>query len=264
MAFRKRNVGIQRAPANHADLSDHIADPVPESLLPAVGVRPSPLTGQPTTSTGAYSLDSILGGHAGLALGSSLLVEESGTTDFAGALVRYYAAEGITQGHVVHIVGVGEQWVKDLPALVGTSDGADSFDQKKVKIDEEKMKIAWRYERLGQVDSDRAGRVIPDRAPSSRNDPTGNNNSQHPTAFCHTFDLAKRLTVPSNASINHIDRGGGGTGSGVGDDLAFTVSRRKFVIKPFSLPPMEGDVEAQQGQAEAGVVGKATKVDIEF
>lgn len=60
------------------------------------------------------------------------------------------------------------------------------------------------------------------------------------------------------------ERGGGGGGSGVGDDLAFTLSRRKFVIKPFSLPPMEGDQEAQQGQAEGGALGKATKVDIEF
>lgn len=430
MAFRKRNVGIQRGPASNpsagdADPGSGAADLTTESLVPTIGIRPSPLTGQPTTSTGAYSLDSILGGHAGLALGSSLLVEESGTTDFAGALVRYYAAEGITQGHTVHVVGVGDQWVKDLPALVGASDGADTFDQKKVKVDEEKMKIAWRYERLGQVDSDRAGRgasivssicspleynpdwspVIPDRAPPVS---TANNEVPQSTAFCHTFDLAKRLTVPANASMNYInlqpntspssspfdavlqellqklkssptntahrlviptilspaiypphaghphhflkflhslrallrqyptrltamitlplelhhrssgnvrwaetlsdgvieltpfphlmdasnslaesggargvdeqpqgmlkihklpvttDRGGGGTGSGVGDDLAFTVSRRKFVIKPFSLPPMEGDTDAQKGQAERGALGKATKVDIEF
>ncbi|KAI9852347.1 MAG: hypothetical protein M1830_006801, partial [Pleopsidium flavum] len=55
------------------------------------------------------------------------------------------------------------------------------------------------------------------------------------------------------------ERGGGGSGGsssgGVGDDLAFTVSRRKFVIKPFSLPPVEGDTEAQKGEAE----GKQTK-----
>ena len=44
------------------------------------------------------------------------------------------------------------------------------------------------------------------------------------------------------------------------DDLAFTVSRRKFVIKPFNLPPVEGDTEAQLGQGE----GKPTKVDIDF
>ena len=38
------------------------------------------------------------------------------------------------------------------------------------------------------------------------------------------------------------ERGGGGIGGHKsGDDLAFTVSRKKFVIKPFNLPPIEGD-----------------------
>lgn len=62
------------------------------------------------------------------------------------------------------------------------------------------------------------------------------------------------------------ERGGGGGGvAGVGDDLAFTLSRRKFVIKPFSLPPVEGDTEAQGALgAEGGGGGKQTKVDIDF
>jgi len=155
MSFRKRNIGVQRSPiaSSPADgqVETHTA-PAPT----ASGIRPSPLTGQPTTSTGAYSLDSLLGGHAGLALGSSLLVEESGTTDFAGALLRYYAAEGIIQSHTVHLVGAGEQWIKDLPGLVGDAEAAEA--QKQAKSDEKKMKIAWRYERLGQVDTDRGSR----------------------------------------------------------------------------------------------------------
>ena len=161
MSFRKRNVGIQRSP-NAPPPSDapsqSTASPSPSlSTAPvASGTRPSPLTGQPTTSTGAYSLDSLLGGHAGLALGSSLLIEESGTTDFAGALLRYYAAEGIVQSHTVHLVGAGEQWIKDLPGLVGAAEAAEA--QKQAKSDEQKMKIAWRYERLGQVDADRGSR----------------------------------------------------------------------------------------------------------
>lgn len=52
--------------------------------------------------------------------------------------------------------------------------------------------------------------------------------------------------------------GGAGAGNSIGEDLAFTVSRRKFVIKPFSLPPMEGDQEAQK---EAG---KIAAKDVEF
>ena len=64
--------------------------------------------------------------------------------------------------------------------------------------------------------------------------------------------------------IFHEKGGGGGEASGFGDDLSFTLSRRKgLVIKPFSLPPVEGDSEAQQGKLD-GEEGKATKVDIEF
>ncbi len=53
------------------------------------------------------------------------------------------------------------------------------------------------------------------------------------------------------------EKGGGGGG---GDDLAFSLSRRRFVVKAFSLPPVEGDQDAQRGEAEGGRV----KVDIEF
>lgn len=52
--------------------------------------------------------------------------------------------------------------------------------------------------------------------------------------------------------------GGAGAGNSLGEDLAFTVSRRKFVIKPFSLPPLEGDQEAQKD------AGKLTSKDMEF
>ena len=139
MAFRKRNIAVGRQPA------PGISDVAPESNP---GVRPSPLTSHPVTSTGTPSLDGLLGGHAGLALGSSLLVEESGTTDFSGALLRYYAAEGICQGHVLHVVGMGEGWVRELP---GVAEEKKSSRTAKPTADEEKMKIAWRYEKLGQA-----------------------------------------------------------------------------------------------------------------
>lgn len=64
--------------------------------------------------------------------------------------------------------------------------------------------------------------------------------------------------------VFHEKGGGGGETSGFGDDLAFTLSRRKgLVIKPFSLPPVEGDEDVKQGGIEHEH-GKATKVDIEF
>lgn len=154
MAFRKRNIAVGRAPTN----TPGAIDPTAESA--ASGVRPSPLTSQPVTSTGAPSLDGLLGGHAGLALGSSLLVEESGTTDFSGALLRYFAAEGICQGHTLHVVGMGEQWIRELPGV-----SEDKSREKKTKTaEEEKMKIAWRYERLGQAGERGALRICVDSA----------------------------------------------------------------------------------------------------
>ena len=105
MSFRKRNVGL--AGPSSAPASSN-PPPITHPILP--GVRPSPLDGRPTTSTGTPTLDDTLAGHAGLVLGNSLLIEENGATDFAGALLRYFAAEGVVQGHKVHVVGVGEHW----------------------------------------------------------------------------------------------------------------------------------------------------------
>lgn len=111
--------------------------------LPA-GVRPSPLDGRPTVSTGTASLDRFFGGHSGLPLGTSILVEETGATDFAGVLARYYAAEGLVQGHHVHVLGYGDEWKADLPGL--TSNKGLSVSKQSGRGDT--MKIAWRYERL--------------------------------------------------------------------------------------------------------------------
>ncbi|GKT45508.1 elongator complex protein 4 [Colletotrichum spaethianum] len=164
MSFRKKNVVLgssARGPAR-----EPIA--LKQEMLPPVGVRPSPLDGRPTMSTGTASLDQLLAGHAGLPLGSSLLVEESGTTDFAGVILRYYAAEGLVQGHQVHVLGPTEAWKGELPGLGKVSGSSRS---KSTSGSGEKMKIAWRYESLGK----NAG-----QATSSE-------------VFCHVFDLGKRL-----------------------------------------------------------------------
>jgi len=55
------------------------------------------------------------------------------------------------------------------------------------------------------------------------------------------------------------ERGGGGDDK-VGEDWAFTLSRKKFAIKPFSLPPLEDDNEARKGEASVG----NHKADLEF
>lgn len=87
-------------------------------------------------------------------MGKILLIEENGTTDFAGALLRYYAAEGVVQEQKIHVVGVPEQWGRSLPGLIGT---AESPEEKRDKRKDEKMKIAWRYERLGEFGAGVAG-----------------------------------------------------------------------------------------------------------
>ncbi len=215
MSFRRRNVGLSASTnKDHDDLSSKA------SLSAAPGVRPSPIDGRPTTSTGTPSLDSLLAGHAGLPLGTSLFIEENGTTDYAGALLRYFAAEGLAQGHHVHVVGVREKWGRELPGLVGSAE-----KEEKSQGAEDKMKIAWRYERLGQFEaaasSSRGGLSMLVHSlgidfndigfdPNSSADTvplrTGISDSgqarSHP--FCHVFDLTKKLEHPPDANISFI------------------------------------------------------------
>ncbi|KAI9750056.1 MAG: hypothetical protein M4579_006623 [Chaenotheca gracillima] len=434
MSFRKRSVPLSArsssssaaasAPSTSSSSSPRGQDsssnvprePADDAPTPSRGVRPSPSDGRPTISTGTPSLDMLLAGHAGLPLGTSLLISENGTTDYAGVICRYFGAEGVVQAEgagqgsgqkasapqsVVHVVGVGEGWGRDLPGLTGVaaeSDGASTGAGGKGNEKSEKMKIAWRYEKLGAFgEGSGAGarRGVPPSPSPGVGGTSPSSSPGTPPAFCHAFDLTKRLTIPSPSPINfipppsanpshppfapilqtlhialtstppttihrliipnllspaiypthassphhllpflhalrallrqhpsrfaalitlpielyprssglvrwiellsdgvmeltpfphHVDsgtaagaataqeeqpqglvkihrlpifheRGGGGsgassggTGPDLGDDLAFTVSRRRFAIKPFSLPPMEGDQEAQQQQ----------------
>ena len=65
--------------------------------------------------------------------------------------------------------------------------------------------------------------------------------------------LVRVLKVPVQT-----ERGiGGSFGGEGGEDLAFTLSRKRFAIKAFSLPPAEEDEEAQKGSNEnGGLTGK--------
>ncbi|KAH7115964.1 paxneb superfamily protein-like protein [Dendryphion nanum] len=185
MAFRKRNVVLSRPDHTSESPSSPSSPSTPEIAPSSPGVRPSPIDGRPTTSTGTPSLDALLAGHAGLPLGNSILIGETGTTDYAGALVRFYAAEGVVQGHYVHVVGMGEGWGRELPGI------SESKEESRRREKDEKMKIAWRYEGLGEFGSNRG----PNRIPAQTT--TQNSTDASPTIFCHTFDLAKRLSHPS-------------------------------------------------------------------
>ncbi|KAI1485103.1 paxneb protein [Biscogniauxia mediterranea] len=176
MSFRKRNAVISSSATATAQSAASKTENVP---LP--GVRPSPVDGRPTTSTGTMSLDNLLAGHSGLPLGTSILIGEHGTTDFAGILLRYYVAEGLVQGHQVHALGLHEGWRSELPGL---STDAKSSTKSDTPV-ADKMKIAWRYESLGSVNAQR------DREALQRQNSSAAGSA---STFCHAFDLSKRLS----------------------------------------------------------------------
>lgn len=192
MSFRRRNAVI-RAPASPT------APRQEKTLCP--GTRPSPLDGRLTTSTGTASLDQLLAGHAGIPLGSSLLIEEAGTTDFGGTLLRYCAAEGLVQGHHVHVLGAGDVWRRDLPGL------AIDVEPRAAKLDAaspDKMRIAWRYEALGNNSGPVRGKCCPRTQQRCKREPESSSKttldaqaspapSDEARPFCHSFDLTKRL-----------------------------------------------------------------------
>ena len=224
MSFRRRNVGLS---AENTGTSSNPLQKTPKNSITGLpGIRASPLDGRATTSTGTPALDSLLGGHAGLPLGTSILIEESGTTDYAGVLLRYYAAEGLMQGHQVHVVGLPEQWGRELPGLVRNPEKGPMSARP-----EDKMKIAWRYEGLGQFGGGanaRGGFVYSLHSIAlaswqkhlqaytlrfiflihyielvSEHSLSQNNIAPAPDqkVFCHIFDLTKRLVHPPNSSV---------------------------------------------------------------
>ncbi|KFY38830.1 hypothetical protein V494_04187 [Pseudogymnoascus sp. VKM F-4513 (FW-928)] len=222
MSFRKRNVVVS-SPGGVAPP----ASAAEKNVIP--GVRPSPIDGRPTTSTGTKSLDSLLGGHAGLPLGTSLLIEESGATDFSGALLRYYAAEGVLQGHSVHVLGVDDSWARELPGIQASSSLSTGKTGQNTAA--EKMKIAWRYERLGEFGKDRQSGP---QTSASSNDLGGQ------AVFCHDFDLSKRLTLPDPTLLRCVPmhaRGGVTANSDGGMRSPFDGLLRHLVAQITSLPP---------------------------
>lgn len=122
-------------------------------------VKPSSVAQASVVSSGCADLDRILR-HGGVPVGSSVLVEESGTTDFALVLLRNFAAQGVVHGrlardkahsHVV-VIGAGD-WERDLPGVYELSREQKAKrlaeNEKKVSVAnlaaERDMKIAWRY-----------------------------------------------------------------------------------------------------------------------
>ncbi|KAG7660693.1 ELP4 [[Candida] subhashii] len=188
-------------------------------LLKNPGIRPSLISSQPTTSTGTADLDKRLL-HQGLPIGHSLLVEESGTTDFSSVLLRAFASQGIVHnrvsdsgGGVAHVIviGMSPQWSNELPGLYKGS----SKEQKKKKILENEskvsvsnlsnapttgridpsLKIAWRYGLNKKPDS------------SESVEGTGGSSTAYEN-YNHQFDITTKLTPgPNPQDISYVPIG---------------------------------------------------------
>ncbi|ODV87117.1 hypothetical protein CANARDRAFT_26545 [[Candida] arabinofermentans NRRL YB-2248] len=109
------------------------------------GVRPSILTSEPCISTGSSDIDKILA-HQGLPIGTSLLIEENGTTDFSSTLLKIYLSQGIVQNrlnpssqntHLI-LVGLDQTWAKTLPGVYKGS----SKERKKLAVKENESKVS--------------------------------------------------------------------------------------------------------------------------
>ncbi|XP_026765215.1 elongator complex protein 4 [Galleria mellonella] len=137
----------------------------------------------PFISTGIPSLDCVIGG--GLPSGSIFAVEEDVLGNYSRVLMKYFLAEGVICKHDLLIASADEN-PKDIvhelpqPCLAPPDDEVRAASQ---GID--KMKIAWRYEGLSQVESS-----------------FGSN-----TTFGHHFDLSKHIDADtiSNSNIRYCN-----------------------------------------------------------
>jgi elongator complex protein 4 len=125
-------------------------------------------------STGTATLDHLLSMQSGLSLSSALLVEEEGTGNYSGVILRQYVAEGVIQGDKIWIGGMGTHWWRGVPAQSSKSKkSTNPVDQL-----QDKMKIAWRYES------------------NSKTDATAINHD-----FCHSFDISEQCIFPEKGQV---------------------------------------------------------------
>lgn len=170
-------MSFRRYASNKPSALDQERTAVSEKL--PSGIKP---TSPMTLSTGTSTLDSLLSMPSGLPVSSVLLVEEDGTGNYSGVVLRQYVAQGVIQGDRVWIGGIGEGWWKGVPGLAKAEKSAKSSDT--VKQIEEKMKIAWRY---GIND------------PKAQN--VGSTTDTSFPDFCNSFDISEQLAFPRNSQV---------------------------------------------------------------
>lgn len=178
------------------------------------GVKPSiVLSNISCVSTGTKDIDTVLV-HGGIPTNCMLLVEEDGSTDFSGVLVKNYVSEGIVQnrkvGKVVNhciVLGMDASYGSELYDVYA---GGRKERKKKLVQDQEgkisvsninagnEMKIAWRYGKDAQLNKKRDDSRI-----------QGEEESKYPE-YCHQFDITTPLRpIPSSAEMSYISLDGG-------------------------------------------------------
>ncbi|XP_030056526.1 elongator complex protein 4 isoform X2 [Microcaecilia unicolor] len=138
------------------------------------GTRASVHNGQLLVSTGASSLDSVIGG--GLAVGTLLLIEDKYNM-YSNLLLKYFIAEGVVSGHDLFVASAEEDpssILQELPAPLLDDFHKNNLDkEEKTTGDLQKsMKIAWRYQNLPKLEVTPAAR----------------------SRFGHHYDLSKAMS----------------------------------------------------------------------
>lgn len=197
---RGPSAGANGAPQPHLrGLPSLAPGPGADPWAQVPGIKPLPITSQPTVSTGLADLDKILA-HQGLPLQTSLLVEELGATDFSLVLLRAFAAQGVVHSRVLktspasHVVVVGAPptWVADLPGpYLGLAREQKKAQQAKksaevsvANLAERDMKIAWRY----------------GLKPGSPGPSSGPEDTSSPDTYTTAFDVTTRLSPAASGS----------------------------------------------------------------
>lgn len=121
----------------------------PVATIP--GTRPSPYNSLPLISLGLAPLDDLLGG--GVPLSSVVLLCQDHPTQYADLLLKFFVAQGLEAGQDVLVVEAGgEEGGPVAEHLMAVDRGDDSKKEvPKVNVKgDDKMKIAFRYEKMGK------------------------------------------------------------------------------------------------------------------
>ncbi|KAH0590507.1 hypothetical protein H2248_000654 [Termitomyces sp. 'cryptogamus'] len=144
------------------------------------GTSLSPATSLTTiTSMGIPSLDDILGG--GLPLSCSLLIAAPDLHTSYGDLVqKYFIAQGLVSQHSLLILDDNaESFMRDImwsPSGRGSTTPDQDEDEKIGQQEDQKIKIAWRYEKMKPFQT-----TVPVSSSSLTDE------------YCHNFDLGSRV-----------------------------------------------------------------------